>query len=250
LNAEQAQQILQNYRPRVDDGDPQFTAALALAKSDPELAAWLDAHCTSYEALRRKLRQTPIPEDLRDRILARQPVRARASWWARPAFVAAVVVAALGVNLAGYFVFWRETPVIAENNFAGYLQMTTVWASGGYSMDIKTEDAEALRRLFAERGSPTDYVLVPGLAALSLEGGNVLGWEGRKVSVLCYQKTGPAEADVWFFVAERTTVPDAPATEAPRFATANGLATATWTRGDRLYILAARGSRADLEKLL
>lgn len=250
MNAEQAKQILQHYRPTVDDNDPQFAEALALARRDPQLAAWLAGQSASYDALRRKLRQTPVPADLRDRILARQPARAPVVWWRRPAFAVGLVALALLLNVVGYFAFWRETPGVPVDPFTAYLNTTTAWAASGYSMDAKTSDPEALRRLFAERGSPTDYVLMPGLAALSLEGGNVLNWDGHKVSVLCYETPGQEGGDVWLFVCDRTAIPQTPATETPRFTTVNGLAAATWTRGDRLYVLAARGSRADLEKLL
>ena len=249
MNAEQAKEILQNYRPRVDDADAQFAEALAQAKRDPVLAAWLNEHAAQFEALRHKFRQTPIPADLRDRILGRQPTRATVPWWKRPAFVTAAVAVAILVNVISYFTFWASKPAVPTNTLTAYLQMTTGWAASGYKMDIKTEDAGELKRVFASRGSPTDYVVAPGLAALHLEGGVVLGWAGHKVSVLCYEKDGEESRDAWLFVTDRDSILDVPATETRQFATVNGLVTATWTHGDKTYVLATRGSQADLEKL-
>ena len=82
MNTEQAKAILQHYRPTVDAADPYFREALAQVQRDPALAQWFTEHCASYEAMRRTLRQTPVPAGLREALLMAQarrgpPVRRR-----------------------------------------------------------------------------------------------------------------------------------------------------------------------------
>jgi len=131
-------------------------------------------------------------------------------------------------------------------------------AAGSYTMAIATADPDVLRHYLATAHASTDDALPRGLRVLRLEGGLVLEWFGHKVSMLCFvqedvepQDKAPNEDhDVWFFVVSRAALPDAPASEAPQFAQAHGLITASWTRGDKTYVLATRGARDTLEQLL
>lgn len=254
VDTKQAKIVLQAYRPRVDDADPQFAEALQLARRDTELSQWLADHCASYEAIRAKLRQTPVPKQLREQILATRPQRSLVAWWARPAFVAAAVAVAVLLNLVMYFGYWYRPAVTVQRDFNTYLQAMTSFAAGGYKMDVKTDDAAQIRQFLASRYSPTEFDVPKGLNAWHTEGCHVLDWNGGKVSLVCYEKEAEKAEDkgsyVWFFIANRAAVPDAPVSESPQFARASGLATASWSRGDKTYVLATRGEQADLEKLL
>ena len=50
MDRQQAKQILELYRPGVDDADPQFAEALALSRTDPELRRWLGPETSAPEA--------------------------------------------------------------------------------------------------------------------------------------------------------------------------------------------------------
>jgi hypothetical protein len=59
-----------------------------------------------------------------------------------------------------------------------------------------------------------------------------------------------AKNPLWLFVIDRQAVPDAPATAEPVYAQMGKLATATWTREGRTYLLACVGDPQRLQKYL
>jgi hypothetical protein len=257
VNSEQAKAILQHYRPTVDAADPHFREALQQVQRDPALAQWFTELCTSYEMVRRTLRQTPVPAGLREAILQAHARRRPAVWWRPPAVVAAAVAAALIViTVIGYGVYRYHAVGTRPRDFAAYLQTITSVAAGGYTLAIATADPDVLRHYFVTTHAPTDYALPRGLRALRLEGGAVLEWFGYHVSMLCFEDEEPHDKattedhDVWFFVISRAALPDASASETPRFAPVHGLITVSWSRGDTIYVLATRGTKATLERLL
>src|ERR1039457_6927593 len=71
MNRDEIKQVLLLYRPgSADAEDPQIAEALALAKSDTELAPWLENHCARQSALRAKFRQVEPPAGLREQIIS------------------------------------------------------------------------------------------------------------------------------------------------------------------------------------
>src|SRR5712691_4552702 len=111
VNSEQAKAILQHYRPPVDAEDLYFREALEQVQRDPELAQWFTEHCTSYEAMRRTLRQMPVPAGLREAILTAHARRRPPVWWPQPALVALAVAAAMVITVIGYYVYGHRFAV-------------------------------------------------------------------------------------------------------------------------------------------
>jgi hypothetical protein len=73
MNRDEAKLILQSYRPGGQDAaDPHFAEALALAKTDPELAAWFAAEQKFDACVSGGLQQVRVPAELKKEILARQ----------------------------------------------------------------------------------------------------------------------------------------------------------------------------------
>ena len=58
------------------------------------------------------------------------------------------------------------------------------------------------------------------------------------------------QSDLWLFVVDRASVKDAPAGDSPQFAKINRLITATWTQGDKLYLLSTEGDERTLKPYL
>jgi hypothetical protein len=255
VDSNEAKRLLQFYQPAADAGDPQFAEALAQAQRDPELARWFAEHCASYEAVRRTLRGMPVPEDLRVRILSRQPspTRATTGVWGRPAFLLGALAAAVAINAVMYFVYWRRPGTTERRDFAGYVEAMTRYVATGYAMGIETGNLDDLRRQLGDRQSPTEFALTDGMRSLRLEGGQSLDWNHHKVSLICFRKQsegGGEGPDVWLFVVSREAFPDEPAASTPQIAAAGGLSTASRSRGEYTYLLALRGARADVEKFL
>jgi len=123
VNTEQAKAILQHYRPSIDAEELYFREALEQVQRDPELVQWFTEHCASYEAVRRALRQTPVPAGLYDGILKAQARRRSVRWWTQPAWVAPVAAAAVIVlTVIGYALYWHRSATMQPRDFAAYLR--------------------------------------------------------------------------------------------------------------------------------
>ena len=76
MNATEAKEILVLYRPgTTDDHDPSFAEALEYCERDPELKHWFDGHCDVYRTLRQRFKELPIPNALKEQIVAERNVQ-------------------------------------------------------------------------------------------------------------------------------------------------------------------------------
>src|SRR2546428_10253973 len=48
-------------------------------------------------------------------------------------------------------------------------------------------DLQEIRRYLASRGWPSGYALTPAMQTLAAEGGSVIKWHGKKISLVCVQ---------------------------------------------------------------
>ncbi|HEY5297718.1 MAG TPA: hypothetical protein VIK59_07320 [Verrucomicrobiae bacterium] len=70
--------------------------------------------------------------------------------------------------------------------------------------------------------------------------------------MICF-RTGDSKSpatDLWLFVVNRAEVKNAPDASAPRFKKINGLTTAVWTQGGKLYLLGMMGGENRVRKFL
>jgi len=251
VNRDEAKAILLLYRPgTADAGDPQVAEALVMAKRDPELAEWLEAHCARQEALRAKFRQITVPAGLKEQIISEQAAHERISLRRRNALftVAAVVVALMA--LAPLWLPHRPN----ENTLAGYRSQMGHVALFGYGMDLATNNPAAVRAYFAQNQAPADYVLPAPLEKAGLIGCAIQDWQGAKVSMLCFRTGRPLppgeQNDLWLFVIDRSRVKDAPPSGSRQFAQVSRLRMVTWTEGDKLYVLGTEGDEQTLRQYL
>lgn len=251
MNRDEAKNILLLYRPGTADAeDPQIAEALAVAKRDRELTDWLEEHCARQETLRAKFRQIPVPPGLKGQIISEQAARDRISSWRRNGIFAVTAVVAGLVVLASLWFTRQRT----DDTFAIYRSRMAKIAELGYRMDLATNNPEQIRAYLAQRSAPADYALPAPLEKTTTTGCAVENWRGAKVSMVCFRTGRPLapgqSSDLWLFVIDRAAVKDAPAAGAPRFAQVNNLMTATWTEGDRLYVLGTEGDEAALRQYL
>lgn len=104
-----------------------------------------------------------------------------------------------------------------------------------YRMDLVTNDMRQVRQLMAKGGAPADYVVTPGLEKLQLTGGGLLRWQNHPVAMVCFDR-GDSQM-LFLFVLDRTALPNPPPAT-PKLEKVNQLMTASWTEGDKTYVLA------------
>ena len=251
MNRDEAKIILLPYRHgTADAADPQIAEALALAERDPELKDWLVKHCARQFVLREKFREIPVPAGLKEQIISERSVREKVIYW-RPQFaLAAVAVLVLLVALVPFWFSPRghdDTLAIYQNRMAGI-------ALRGYSMDVVTNRPEAIRAHLAANQAPADFVLPAALQQVDLTGCAVESWQGVKVSMICFHTGKPLppgkQSDLWLFVVDRASVRGLPAGDSLQFAKVNRLTTATWTQGDKLYLLGTEGDEQIIQQYL
>ena len=106
----------------------------------------------------------------------------------------------------------------------------------------------------AQNAAPSDYTLPVPLEKTAATGCAIEGWQGKKVSLICFRTGKPLppgqQGDLWLFVVDRASVKDAPDSSSPQFAKMNQLVTAIWTQGGKLYLLATEGNEHALRKFL
>src|SRR5207245_405371 len=111
-------------------------------------------------------------------ILARRPVHPRSIvWWRQPALRAAAAGLAVLAAIAGVWLANQPDP------FEAYREQMTGLVSGEYEMNIKSKQFNEIRAYLASGGGP-NYALTPAMQELEAEGGSVIEWRGRKVSLI------------------------------------------------------------------
>ena len=250
MNRERAKQLLLLHRPGTDgDADSELADALRLAERDEELRRWVTAQRAAQDAIRRAFRKIKPPEALKEQIISERP------WHTRPVTARHLVaVAAVVVVLCAIGFWWSGQTPREDRSFAGYRSRMISTARRAYGMEFETNDLASIQTFLKQRGAPADFVSPAGLAQATGTGCLTVPWRGGRVSMICFKTGRPLQSgqssDLWLFVVDRAVLPDAPGSESPLVATINAVATATWTRESKTYVLAVDGDETLLRKFL
>ncbi len=247
MNNEAARLILQAYRPGGQDADdPQFREALEQAQRDPELARWFakEQELDSRISAKLKASVTP-PAHLKSQLLAQRKIVRPVAWWRQPAWqLAAAACLAMLVTLG---VLWFKPA--GQTQFAAYRsEMADFTAHKLDRLDLMSRDVPEVRRWLAQKESHGDLVIPTGLDGRPSLGCRLLDWKGHKVSLVCFDMENKQVAHL--LVVDSAAFKDAP-TESPVFNQVGDVATASWSRGGKTYVVASKGgNQLDLMKLL
>jgi hypothetical protein len=191
----------------------------------------------------------PIPPHLREQILAQQKIISPPFWRTdkgAKTISALALAAALALLVTG-LLFWNRAPR-EDKTFAGFQSRMISFALRQYDMDLRTNQLAAVKTYLAAQGAPADFPLPATLAASAVIGGKSLSWQGKPVGMVCF---GHGQEILYMFVID-SKLPCTPTNAAapPAMATYKNLATATWTTGNKTFLLAGRIPATDLERLV
>jgi hypothetical protein len=247
MNNEEARLILQAYRPDGRDAnDPRFREALAQARRDPELARWFANEQALDSRISDKV-QAAIkpPAHLKSHLLAQRKIVRPVVWWRQPAFqLAAAACVAFLLTLG---VLWFKPADQAQ--FAAYRNEMAEFAGLKLDrLDLMSRDVAEVRRWLAQKESHGDLVLPAGLDGRPSLGCRLLHWKEHRVSLVCFELENKQVAHL--LVVDSAAFKDAP-TEAPVFAQIGNVATASWSRSGKTYVIASKeASQTDLMRML
>ncbi len=169
--------------------------------------------------------------------------------------LAAVAMFSITVSLIS--IWWNLRPPATPKeqiNLAGFRGRVVTTALRMYRMDLETSDANKIRNYLASNNALADFQLTPALTNTALAGCGVLTWQGAKVSMVCFRSGQPppsgAKSDLYLFVVDRATVPDAPAEGQTRLEKVSQVSTASWSSDGKVYVLAAEGDEEFLRRFL
>lgn len=243
MNSDEARQILQVYRAGGQDAsDPKFAEALALLKTDLELAQWFDEQRRFDRQVAVAVQSVVVPGDLRDSLMAsRRIVRPAVSWW-RPAWndwrVRAAVAAAVVFFASVAGTFSQRGPT----RFADFRKLVVQEGWAGQShLAYRSDDLLRVKQWLARNGGPTEFHLPVEFQNHRLHGCDVIHVDGHPVAVLCLAS---GSKHMHLFVAQDVQFADLPKDGVPDFEKCGPWRTAAWRRGDNTYVLSGVDSQA------
>jgi hypothetical protein len=246
MNREQAQLILRGYRPGepVTEDEP-LRRALELLEHDAALSAWFAVEQAEDARLAESFRQFPVPPDLKDQLLAARKVSSRPLWWRRLEWITA---AAACLTLIGALAILFAHPS-GQKDFTAFCSYISDTAASLDHLDLETSDQEKIRAWLQGHGAPNQFTILGQLSGKSRVGCRLFRWNGQNVSLVCFEIGNNKVAHL--FVMDRSNLTKLPGAGAPHFITArNGIATASWSDGRQLYVLALKDGERELKQLL
>jgi hypothetical protein len=141
------------------------------------------------------------------------------------------------------------------NTFASFRERMAGQVQRSYpTMDLPTNSLPGVVQYLKQHRGHTNVAIPPQLANAPTTGCAILSWRGHPVSMICFNSgksaTPSANPDLFLFVMKRSDVKAAPNNTAPEVKAIKGVMTASWTSGDKVYLLGGFGNEAFLRKYL
>lgn len=246
MTNEEAKFILNAYRANgADAGDPAFAAALAQARLDPELGAWLGRLQAFDRAVARKLAEVAPPPDLRGAILAGAKVSAdgrSVAWWRRSPVLAMAASVAL-LFAVGLSALWTTNRASASSTLP---EFAADYVAGGFFLSEHSANVDELKAWLARQSAPLPTELPAGFRQLRGLGCKTIEYRGKNISLMCF---GHGK-EYHLFVANRADFPDLAGIDAPQFMNHKGLAAASWSDAQHHYVVVTDDTMKALRECL
>jgi hypothetical protein len=243
MNNQEAKLILQGYRPNGEDASaPFFAEALEQSQRDPELQKWFAEEMLLNTRLQARLESAiPIPPGLKSDLLALQKTVWPPPWWFQPMKLAAAAVILLSLGAIFLLISRNPTQVASFRNTMAHSSTQTQ-----EHVVFESNDLAKIQQWLQARNMETNFDLPATLQAGTPQGCRVVNWNGHQATMLCFMLNGE---HMDLFVMDQAGLPNFPANGAPQFASANGLMTAMWANGGKVYLLTGQ-SKELLQKVL
>ena len=201
-------------------------------RQDPELQKWFATENALEARVQGRLHAAvPVPPALKSNLLALRKIVRPEPWWRQPVKLA---VAAGVMFLMGLALFWLLPQRSAQLvSFRDAMARCSLQEHG--HVVFESHDLAKIQNWLQNRNMETNFDLPAGLKSGPAEGCRVVNWDGQKATMICFVRDDGQHMDL--FVMNRAGLPEVPAGSPPQFAEANGLMTAVWAKGDKVYLL-------------
>lgn len=240
MDNEEAKFLLQANRPHGQDAeDPKIAEALEHARRDPELSRWLEEEQAFDRLMSNKLSAGPVPDGLKETILAGGKLVRPVAFWRRPAVLAVAACFAILLVLTLF------SPQVAEarsvDKFAAeYVATLTKLGHTG-------ESFEQLRPFLRGR----DVSVPSGLKGVPTVGCCEGKFNGKNFSIICFKSNEDGlRPEVHLLVFDREDLPDLPEPGQAMLSQQGDWSVACWSKEKLSYVLAKVGKKESLKKLL
>lgn len=217
MDRHQAKAILARYRPGETLGDTEMGEALELARRDPQLAEWLKQRAAQPDG-------TAAPEEAAKPDENIIPI-------SKPSLIMLSITAGL---LLAVFI-WSLFLPISRDPFTIYRNRMARIVHRAYPLQKVVSDPAQIREYFRTNSGPVDFNLPRNLEKLTPKGCTVFTWRTHPVGLIQFEAGGNTNLD--FFVIPRQAFLDYPVPAQREFVPVGKTYTATWTDGDRVYML-------------
>ncbi|HZE57880.1 MAG TPA: hypothetical protein VE031_08500 [Chthoniobacterales bacterium] len=149
------------------------------------------------------------------------------------------------VALAVLFGSWRG-PFKPAASLADYRDEMVSFISLKPTLGLETSDLTRINDFLAKSGAPSQLELPPPLRRLEPVGCRTLRFRGQDVALVCFRRESGKTAHL--FVVNRAALRGLRAK--PQFAVQGEWTTATWIKGDHVYLLTVQGDQSTTEKYI
>ena len=241
MDNNEAKFILGAYRPGgADAADPAFADALAHARRDPALSAWLKSEQSFDRSISAKLRAVEPPSGLRESILAgakmSRPAPARGARWRWLGLAAALLVA---VGAGAVWKGQRAEP--QRDELATWVAREIATGRHNWRFD---GSVQTLQNQLSNPATQLARFSMPlQLEELESAGCRTARFAGRDVFEICFQREGHT---YHLYIMRRCEY--VPTT--PQIVEAKGVSTAVWSDAQHSYALIANAGTEALRRAL
>ena len=245
MDKQEAKKILQALRPSdLDTTEPAFAEALDLLESDPELQEWWEAQQAFDRAVVAKLKEVPIPDDLRATILSSRKVEQFKPLPQFSAWLAAAAALAIFCALGTSEYISNFGPLPRDEYTAAVLPLLNHDVP---SLAMASSDRDKIMAWLKENNAPTGN-LPTKMAYAPTVGCQKYSVHGHPVSLICFIMPNGGIAHL--LIVDKQALTDPPGVGTPEMDHLESWYTATWSDARMSYILATQSDPNVLKQLL